>query len=169
MTEEEFVNAVDGNFPFRHRVKWRALSSKAARISPNAAFMVLHEVCRLPVPRNVTLAERPEIIAHLKRRFRHPALRVIRPAMLSYLGGNRLRPSTAAALMHRLEPHVGQYNALIICHYSADDRQGALERTHRSIVQAWSTTNQGRSAARREAPFGQLRTLVRDGFRAVLF
>jgi hypothetical protein len=66
MTEEDFVTAIDCAFPYRRPVRWRRLSAAAAHISPNAAFMVLHEVCRLPLSRSATLAERREIIEHLK-------------------------------------------------------------------------------------------------------
>jgi hypothetical protein len=138
MNEAEFISAIDCGFPHERPTQWRRLSAAAARISPNAAFMVLHEVCRAPASRRTTESQARAIISHLQRRFRHPALKAIYPAVASYPTGKRLRPSAAAAQMRKLAPHTGQYNALNICFFSADDRQGALERTYERIVRDWA-------------------------------
>ena len=77
------------------------------------------------------------MISHLRKRFRHPAVRVIDPAIRSYLTGKKLRPSTAAALMRRVEAYAGELNALALCYFSAYDRDGMLDRTYTRIVKAW--------------------------------
>ena len=102
--------------------------------------MVLHEVCRSPASRRITEDQSRAIISHLQKRFRHPALRAIYPAVTSYLTGKKLRPSAAAALMRKVASHTGQYNALNICYFSAYERQGVLERTHQRIVQDWAAS-----------------------------
>lgn len=140
MNEADFISSIDCAFPYGRPLQWRRLSASAARISSDAAFMVLHEVCRLPASRRVEHAQRLAIIGHLRRRFRHPALRIVDPAVDSYLNGKRLRPSTAATLMRRVAPHRGQFNALAICYFSADDRLGALERTYQEIVRQWTSS-----------------------------
>lgn len=140
MNEAEFISAIDCAFPHERPTQWRRLSASAARISPNAAFMVLHEVCRSPASRRVTEVQSRVIISHLKRRFRHPALRAIYPAVISYLTGKKLRPSAAAARMRKIALHTGQYNALNICYFSAFDRRGVLERTYQRIVQDWAAS-----------------------------
>ena len=141
MNEAEFISAIDCAFPHERPTRWRRLSALAARISPNAAFMVLHEVCRSPASRRDTEAQGRAIVSHLQRRFRHPALRAVYPAVASYLTGKKLRPSTAAAQMRKLAPYTGQYNALNICYFSADDRRGVLERTYERIVRDWAVHN----------------------------
>ncbi len=140
MNEADFISSIDCAFPYRRPLQWRRLSASAARISSNAAFMVLHEVCRVPASRRIEHARRLAIIGHLRRRFRHPVLRIVHPAVDSYLSGKRLRPSAAAALMRRLAPHPGQFIALAICYFSADDRLGELERTYQEVVRQWTSS-----------------------------
>jgi len=137
MKETDFIGRIDCDFPYDHPLKWRRLSAAAPRISPNAAFMVLHEVCR--VPRSVQM-DRPRaerIIGHLLRRFRHPAVKVIAPAIRSYISENTLRPRAAASLMRKLSIYDGEYNALAICYLSAYDSSGMLDRTYEQIVGRW--------------------------------
>jgi len=139
MNESEFISLVDCAFPYGRPTRWRQLSATAPRISSNAAFMVLHEVCRVPRSVPMDQARSEAMISHLRRRFRHPALRVIEPAIRSYLAGTKLRPSTAAALMRKVAVHTGEYNALALCHFIAyDDRNGVLERTYQHITSRWN-------------------------------
>jgi len=137
MRESDFIASIDCDFPYDSPIQWRKLSASAPRISSNAAFMILHEVCRVPrcVQMNRPRAER--IISHLRRRFRHPAWKVVLPAVQSYLGEKQLRPVTAAARMRRVARYVGEYNALAICYFSAYDAHGALDRTYEEIVARW--------------------------------
>lgn len=147
MRESDFIAGIDCDFPYDSPIQWRKLSAMAPRISPNAAFMVLHEVCR--VPRSVEM-NRPRverIISHLRRRFRHPAWKVVLPAVESYLGQEGLRPAAAAALMRKVAKYIGEYNALAICYFSANDVDGTLERTYEQIVGRW----QEHSGANHEA------------------
>ena len=87
------------------------------------------------------------MLAHLKRRFRHPGLRAIEPAVTSFLTGRELRPATAAALMRKLSAHPGQYSALNICYFSACERQGGklIERAYERTVQDWAAPKTAQS------------------------
>lgn len=89
-TESAFIQHIDCNFPYRNPLQWRPLVSRAARLSPNAAFMVVHEVCRLPSSVQLSLRERQAILNHLLRRFRHPLVRDLKPVMDAWLEEHRL-------------------------------------------------------------------------------
>jgi hypothetical protein len=99
--------------------------------------MVLHEICRVPRSEKMNRARAECILSHIRQRFRHPALRVIEPAIESYLSQEKLRPATAAALMRRLATYRGQYNALAICYLSAYDSEGKLDRLYEQIIAHW--------------------------------
>jgi hypothetical protein len=138
MTETEFIEAIDSRFPYASPLKWKPLVSCAPRISPNAAFMVLHELCRPPSPLSATYASRRIIFDHLTRRFRHPLLSGLRALILTSMRGELVSVSTAAAAMRRVARYPGQENILAICYFSCNDRNGRLDALYESIVDAWS-------------------------------
>ena len=137
MSETEFIKQIDCRFPYYRTVEWRRLSAKAARISSNAAFMVVHEVCRPPRSTELSPRQATAIVRHLHRRFRHPLCRVLAPVIQAYVTGNALRPSKAACLMRKVAAYPGQYNALGLCYFSADDSAGSLERLHERVLSKW--------------------------------
>lgn len=138
MTEEEFIRSIDCCFPYENPIQWRRLSAKAARISSNAAFMVLHEVCRVPRSGKVRPRTRRRIATHLCARFRHPALRIAMPAIEAYLKGEKLRPAKAARAMCALSSYPGEFNALAICYFSSIDRNGRLDRMYEKVLSSWA-------------------------------
>lgn len=141
MRETDFIARIDCNFPYENPLRWRRLSAMAPRISSNAAFMVLHEVCKVPRAGQMNRARAEWIIGHLLRRFRHPAVKIISPAIDSYIGEKKLRSGKAAALMRRLAKYDGEYNALGICYFSAYDSDGSLDRTYKRIVARWQANS----------------------------
>jgi hypothetical protein len=148
MSETDFISLIDCAIPYDKPVVWKRLVTLAPRISSNTAFMVVHEVCRVPLSRAISRAQSENILKHLFRRFRHPALRVLRPAIEAYLEGTSLRSVQASALMRRVAPYRNEYNALALCYFSAQDTErGDMERTYQSIVSEWKA----KEAAQNEA------------------
>lgn len=141
MNEAAFIEQIDCQFPYGKPLLWRRLSAQAARISPNAVFMVVHEVCRLPRSNDVPERQAVAILAHLRRRSRHPLFRIIDVAVRAYVAGLELRESKANSLMRKVAAYPNQYNALAICYLCANDRSGRLDRTYNEIVAKWSNQN----------------------------
>jgi hypothetical protein len=138
MSEVEFVERIDCQFPYFSPLRWRRLCAQAPAISPNAAFMVIHEVCR--PPRSIKLPSRSaaSMLEHLYRRFRHPLRHVVEPAIRAHLSGRQLSESQAASLMRKVGAFPHQYNALAVCYLSATDRTGKLEHIRHRVVASWS-------------------------------
>ena len=144
MSEAAFIASIDCAFPYFAPLRWRRMSARAARTSPNAAFAVVHELCRPPRSVPVPAAVSGRILMHLYRRFRHPLRRVLNPAVQAHLSGALLSESHAASLMRKIAAFPGQYCALAICYFSADDRKGTLDCAHSKVVREWE---RGKSAA----------------------
>ena len=142
MNESEFIEQVDCRFPYGRPLDWRRLSAQAARVSPNAAFMVLHEICRVPRSVVVSPALASAMVRHWRRRFRHPLCRVLAPVVQAYVGGVALRPAQAARLMRKVAAYPDQYNALALCYFSAEDRAGALDRLFETVTSTWDAARQ---------------------------
>lgn len=62
MTEEDFIRLVDCRFPYLDRESSLLLMQEAAKISPNAQFMVLSEILRLPGSMQVPVAVQHELV-----------------------------------------------------------------------------------------------------------
>ena len=142
MNETTFIEQIDCQFPYGKPLRWRRLSAQAARISPNAVFMVVHEVCRVPRSNDLPAKQAFVILQHLRRRFRHPLFRITEVALNAYVAGHELRESKADSLMRKVAAYPNQYNALALCYLCANDRSGRLDRTYNKVVAKWSTQNQ---------------------------
>ena len=138
MQEHEFITSIDCCFPYDDPLAWRRIVVLAPRISPNAAFMVLHELCR--PPRSIDLPEKNarHIMKHLYRHFRHPLKSTISKAINAHITGQNLSVEKAGHLMRKVGAFPGQYNALSICHFSADDRMGKLDDLYDRIIENWA-------------------------------
>ena len=111
----------------------------APRVSANAAYMVLHELCRPPRSATVSNTQCRQILRHLERRFRHPLLSGLRNLVLTVMRGERLSVSAAAAAMRKVSRYPGQYNMLAICYFSSDDRNGRLDRLYQATAARWES------------------------------
>jgi hypothetical protein len=138
VNELEFIEKIDCRFPYHAPIEWRRLSARAARISPNAAFMVFHEICRAPARTKVSKAQASKILEHLSRRFRHPLVRVISPAVQALVSGKSLSEASALALMRKVAKYPNQFNALSLCYFSAIDGSGRADLEYNRIVKKWS-------------------------------
>ncbi len=140
-TETAFIQQIDCCFPYRNPLSWRPLATRAAQLSPNAAFMVMHEVCRLPSSVHLTRRERQDILDHLFRRFRHPLVRVLQPVQDAWLDDRQLSVARAIRLMRRVATYRNQYNALALCYFVCNDREGEADRVYSAIVHHWRETD----------------------------
>ncbi len=140
MLESEFIASIDCRFPYGRPIKWRRVVSQSSAISANAAFMVIHEVCRPPRHVKLPEARTREILHFLLKRFRHPLIRILMPAIDSHIQGKNLPVSKAANLMRQVAKYPHQYNALAICYLSCNDKNGTLEPIYERIVGDWAGT-----------------------------
>jgi len=62
--ENEFILKIDNSFPYKDDEKWKALVDEGASISPNASYMVLHEICRPPKRPRITGKQRLDMLEY---------------------------------------------------------------------------------------------------------
>jgi hypothetical protein len=101
--------------------------------------MVIHELCRPPRSVKLPEAQARRILLHLRKRFKHPLLLALMPVIESHIQGKNLPVSRAAYFMRQVARYPGQYNALSICYFSADDKGGVLEPVYENVIRAWAT------------------------------
>lgn len=138
MTENEFIANIDCRFPYDSPRKWRRLIRIAREISPNAVFMIIHELCRPPRSSSALATTRLHVYRCIQQRFRHPLLTRLDTLVSAVISGSSVPVGTAGAAMRQVARYRDQYNALAICYFSCDDRLGRNEALYDAITSEWN-------------------------------
>lgn len=138
MTETEFIESIDCSFPYNSEAEWRPLIELGTSISPNAAFMVLHELCRPPTGIAVPKARIEAILDCWNQHFKHPLVGQVLPAAKAMIDGQTIAVDTALRTMRVVAAYRGQYNALSIPYFACDDVDGRAEELRLEITNAWA-------------------------------
>ncbi len=136
MDEITFINAIDGRFPYDSEQAWQALVIQGATISDNAAFMVLHEICRAPLDD----AAAPLLYGMLEfwaAQYAHPTSPIVIEAARAMIDKIDLPLETVLKYMEQIKPYCGLYNALAIVSCAGDDATGAVDEKYCEIVKEW--------------------------------
>lgn len=139
MNEVEFIEAIDCRFPYGDQAKARELIELGARISSNASFMVLHEICRPPKGAKVGSLVLLDLAASWEGIFGHPLVLVVLPIARSMIQDKLIPVGVAMAAMREVALYKDQYNALAIPYLACDDEKGEADALHIEITQAWQS------------------------------
>ncbi|MGA2500065.1 MAG: hypothetical protein ABSH20_20190 [Tepidisphaeraceae bacterium] len=137
MTEAEFINSIDCRFPYENPKKASALAARALKISPNAVFMVYHELARPGRGFRSSKKERLAILEFLEERFVHPLSGLASWLTRNMIAEKELSVARAAAAMRVIADFPGCYNALNLAYFSCDDKLGKNERLVDLIWKRW--------------------------------
>jgi hypothetical protein len=111
------------------------------KLSSNAAFAVLHEICRPPYKTNVTADELTMIANYWHKCFTHPLASVVIQAAYSMINNKELPVTEAMEIMNTIAKYQNEYSALAIAYFSCDDIEGKADQLYESIVLNWSSKN----------------------------
>ena len=138
MTEAEFSDLIDARFPYGKSGEALKLVELACSISPNAAFMVAEELARPPRSARVSRHRREILLGELERRFDHPLKERIFTIARRLIGGCELAVPEALEAVRAIASYPGQYAALNIAYFSADDVAGDVDQAKQQVVGRWS-------------------------------
>jgi hypothetical protein len=137
MNEVEFIEAIDCRFPYGNQAKARELIELGARISPNASFMVLHEICRPPKAAKEGSLVLLELAAAWEGTFEHPLVSIVLPIAKSMIQDKLISVGEAMVAMREVAVYKDQFNALAIPYLACDDEKGEADALHKEITHAW--------------------------------
>lgn len=138
MDESEFITSIDCCFPYRAPLQWRRTIADALKISPNAAFMVAHELCRPPRSVRVTVAQRLETWRYLSVRLHHPLAQQLSDVIALRIKGSEIPMAVAVKAMKLVRHSPNQYNALSICYFSYSGMR-KVDELYDRIVGEWQS------------------------------
>jgi hypothetical protein len=139
MTEAEFIGHIDCAFPYDDPPRARALIERAPAVSANAAFMVMHELARIPASVTVSPESRRDLLNHLRAHLNHPLAVLVSRLAEEMIAGRPVPVAEANTAMQAIAKHPGQYAALAIACFSCDDPEGIADVTYANVVRSWET------------------------------
>ncbi|MBZ9671330.1 hypothetical protein [Mesorhizobium sp. ES1-3] len=139
MTEAEFADRIDCNWPYRDILLSRDLIETAIGISPNAAFLALDELCRPPASAAVEPATLTALVDFLLAKFDHPLAPMIADCALCKIRRKTLPVPEVLAKMDTVSAYPGLHAALSILYFGCDDADGFADAKLNSITAAWET------------------------------
>ncbi len=137
MTETDFLRSIDCRFPYGDNVAARALVVQSLEISPNAVFMVVHELARPGYSVNPSVARRLELLSEIRGSFKHPIAGPVLTLAERIILGEEASVEEAIAVMEQIRHFPNEYSALAIAYMSCDDRENLADRLYNNIVNRW--------------------------------
>jgi hypothetical protein len=137
MTEAEFADRIDCNWPYHDISQSRELIATAVGISPNAAFLALSELCHLPASAEVEPATLVALVDFWLSEFDHPLAPIIAECAVSLIEGKRLSVPETLTKMDFVSDYPGLLAALSIPYFSCDDVDGLAHARLNEIRAAW--------------------------------
>jgi len=137
MTEAKFISLIDARFPYGDRKKGLALVALALKISPNAVFMIHHELAIPGRSVRAKKADRLAVLDYIDEHFVHPLSGLASWLTRKRISKEGISVAQAAAAARTIAKFPGCYNALNIACISCDDKIGENERLFDSITKKW--------------------------------
>jgi len=141
MNESEFIDKIDCNFPYDDRQKASSIIDQACQLSPNAAFMIAHELARPPrgVSDKVDKTVLLDILSELEGKCEHPLKPMVFPICRKMIRGQKVGRKEVLAVLDRLKDYPGQYCAAAIVYFSCDDETSLneIEERYHALMKAW--------------------------------
>ncbi|MCZ8544041.1 hypothetical protein OOJ09_07620 [Mesorhizobium qingshengii] len=138
MTEAEFADRIDCNWPYHHISQSRELITTAVGISPNAAFLALSEFCHLPVSAAVESTTLLALVELWLSEFDHPVAPMLAECAISMIEHRLSSVSETLTKMDYVSGYPGLLAALSILCFSCDDVDGLAYARFDEISAAWA-------------------------------
>lgn len=110
-------------------------------MSSNAAFAVLHEICRPPHEKKVTSKQLREMVDYWSKNANFPLAAPISKAANAMIDNQELSVSEVIEIMNIVSNHQNEYSALAIAYFSCDDTEGVVEDRYKEIISSWAVQN----------------------------
>ncbi|MER9233139.1 hypothetical protein NKI56_13740 [Mesorhizobium sp. M0622] len=141
-TEVSFEPSIDARFPYADASSASAIIAQGWSISLNAAFCVLHELCRPPVGKAVSKERLLELVEEWSMGPDHPLKQPVLRCAQALIQDEPLPWREASAVMQQIGLHEGQRAALAIAYFAGDSSSNegdtTLGNTDHRIRQTWA-------------------------------
>ncbi|MER8688074.1 hypothetical protein [Mesorhizobium sp. M0895] len=140
--ETPFELSIDTRFPYAEAGSASAIIAQGWSISLNAAFCVLHELCRPPFGNTVLKERLLELVDEWALASDHPLKTPLLRCARALIQDEPVPWREATAIMEEIGRYSGQRAALGIAYFAGDgstkEGDAALSKTDRDIRQIWA-------------------------------
>lgn len=121
--EEDFIDAIDGSFPFDDLQECNRLITEAIQISPKAVFKVVQEICTIEEfqREDISDAELLSLLNEIKRKFEHPLKDMLLEVATKMVNGIELTSAEVLPKMEQVRKFPNLFPALWILTFSSYD------------------------------------------------
>jgi hypothetical protein len=137
MDEAKFISSIDCCFPYSNPRKARAFVEQSLKISPNAVFMVMHELARLPRGERSTQAERLAVLEFIEERFVHPLSGIAAMLTRRMIMKKKTSVKQAVAYIAIIKKFPGCYNALNLAYFANYSANRFIEEAFEAVKKNW--------------------------------
>jgi hypothetical protein len=134
--ENQFLEAIDCNFPYNDRVAAEDLIKKAATISDEALFAVLFEIVKLPKSASGKKEMQKSLLKTWERVNKSPLAIDLLPLINKKLDGELITVSSVLEVLECIRPYKNSYSALNLVSSLAYDE--TIEERYDEISKGWS-------------------------------
>jgi hypothetical protein len=136
MTETDFIEQVDCNFPYLSFDRASEVISQAGEVSQNAVYLVLHEILRAPP--SVTAETKQLLLRMWQTEYEEDSLfRFVRRCIPAYTQKELVPIEIVVKLIEQLAAHKGQVFALTLLYFSCDDANGEAKAAYQTVLSLW--------------------------------
>ncbi len=139
--ETAFLDAIDGDFPYKDRERATALIVEAWSISLNAAFAILSEICQPGSDAEVRRPRLMELLAEWNSGPDHPLKDPVLQCAKAIIDDAPMPLTDGLGIMKEIAVYDGQLSALSIVSFASysevDGVDDALGEAYEQIVEDW--------------------------------
>lgn len=143
LKELEFIDRIDGNFPYGDRKECIKLMDEAVLISPNASFAVIEEICRIPDEDRALLPFLAllDLLKEIEKRFEHPLKELIVKVASRMIKEQESSLEETLLNLESLKKYPRQFACLNIIFYSCHGDETKLNAGWDEIIKLWDKGN----------------------------
>src|SRR5262245_54461240 len=135
--ERDFLQQIDGQFPYNDVAGASDVIRRAAALSANAVFAVVDEITRPPWGADVTVERRPDLLREVAGEFRHPVAPAILGLAQRCIRRDGVSAYHALSVMDQVAAFPGLYAALTLAAMSSDDSSDSVDQRRKQILKRW--------------------------------
>lgn len=143
LKELEFIDKIDGNFPYGNFKDCLKLIDEAISISPNSVFAVVEEICRIPDEDRITVAflALKNLLNEVEKKFKHPLKEMVLKIANRMLAEQETTLEETLINLELVRKFPRQFASLNIIYYSCHGDEKKLNDSWNSIIKEWDSLN----------------------------
>lgn len=137
MTEKDFLDKIDCNFPYNNINKWIELVKVALSIWDNCVFWIIHELVRPPKSVKINKKKSLKILEYIDNNFSHDLKKDFILLSIQIINNNTIDEWFILNLMNKVKKYNCLSIPLNVLYFSIVDSKWNIENKYNEIIDYW--------------------------------